>query len=112
MDEHLVDFFGFGHGDAAVSNLGVPELRDTSQPLVLKAHLQNTLPDEGAPGETLVNPWLGDSTVRLLRCSASTQRQSYVLFEDPKKERHDEYLESAAARSPGRKITRASEYSG
>jgi hypothetical protein len=83
-EQRLTDYFGLGRGDAVVSGVTHPDLRDTSQPLVVKAHVQHTVVEEGGPGEVLLNPWMGDQ----YRSPAfkSTQRQSFILFESPRKE--------------------------
>lgn len=83
-EQHLTEYFGLGHGDAVVSGVTHPDFRDTSQPLVVKAHVKHTVADEVGPGEVLLNPWMGDQ----YRSPAfkSTQRQSYILFENPEKE--------------------------
>ena len=83
-EQRLTDYFGLGRGDAVVSGVTHPDFRDTSQPLVVKAHVQHTVAEEAGPGEVLLNPWMGDQ----YRSPAfkSTQRQSFVLFESPTKE--------------------------
>ncbi len=84
VDERLTNFLGFGREDVQLSDLAVPDLKDTSQPFVLKAHLQHTIADEGGPGEVLLNPWIGDPVrTPVFR---STQRQSFILFEGAKKD--------------------------
>jgi Domain of Unknown Function with PDB structure (DUF3857)/Transglutaminase-like superfamily len=40
LDRQLTDYFAFGHPDASVSQIVHPDLRDSSQPFLLKAHLQ------------------------------------------------------------------------
>ena len=84
IDERLHDYLGFGHGDATVSNLTVPDVRDTSQLLVLKAHVQESVVDAAGPGEVLLNPWMGQQYRSPV--FKSTQRQSFILFESPKKD--------------------------
>ena len=84
VDERLTNFLGFGREDVVLSDLAVPDLRDTSQPFILKAHLQHAIADEGGPGEVLLNPWIGDPMrTPVFR---STQRQSFILFEGAKKD--------------------------
>jgi hypothetical protein len=53
----MTDFFAYGHSDAEVSQIVHPEFRDSSQPIVLKAHIKETL---AGPGELLLNPWMQD----------------------------------------------------
>jgi hypothetical protein len=83
-EQHLTEYFGLGHGDAVVSGVTHPDFRDTSQPLVVKAHVKHTVADEAGPGEVLLNPWMGDQYRS--PTFKSTQRQSFVLFENPEKE--------------------------
>ena len=99
-EQHLTEYFGLGHGDAVVSGVTHPDFRDTSQPLVVKAHVKHTVADEAGPGEVLLNPWMGDQ----YRSPAfkSTQRQSFILFESPGERSHHDHAEAAAGYS-GRK---------
>ena len=60
VERLLTDFFTFGKADAAVTNIVHPDFRDSSKPVVLKAHLQQKFVDESGPGELLLNPWLHD----------------------------------------------------
>ncbi len=83
MERRLTDYFGYGHADAVVSNIAHPDIRDSSQQLVIKAHLRQKLTDESGPGELLVNPWLDDqynSPVFKAR-----ERHSAVRFDGPEK---------------------------
>ncbi len=83
MERRLTDYFGYGHADAVVSNIAHPDIRDSSQQLVIKAHLRQKLTDESGPGELLLNPWLDDqynSPVFKAR-----ERHSAVRFDGPEK---------------------------
>ena len=83
-EQRLNDYFRLGRGDAVVSGVTHPDFQDTSQPLVVKAHVQHTVAEAAGPGEVLLNPWMGDQ----YRSPAfkTAQRQSLVLFESPTKE--------------------------
>ena len=83
VDQRLTDYLGFGHADAAVSNLARPDLKDSAQPFALKAHLREKLVDASGPGELLLNPWLGDEYSSPL--FQATQRRSAVRFHNPEK---------------------------
>jgi len=83
VQEVLTRYLSEGRG-ATVSNLAVPELQDSSQPLVLKARLQEADTDPAGPGEILVNPWMSDP--RRTPRFTSVQRRSFVLFHGPKKD--------------------------
>jgi hypothetical protein len=83
-EQRLSDYFGLGRGDAVISGVTHPDFRDTSQPLVVKAHVQHSVAEGGGPGEVLLNPWMGDQ-YRSPEFK-STQRQSIILFENPMKE--------------------------
>jgi hypothetical protein len=55
-EKFMTDFFAYGHSDAEVSQIAHPEFRDSAQPLVMKAHIKETLTNESGPGELLLNP--------------------------------------------------------
>jgi hypothetical protein len=78
MERYLTDYFGYGRADAIVSNVAHPDIRDSSQPFVLKAHLQEKLTDESGPGELLVNPWMDDQYNSPI--FKARERHSAVLF--------------------------------
>jgi len=82
-EKTLIDFFGYGHSDAEVSQIAHPEFRDSSQPLVLKAHVRETLTNELGPGELLLNPWMDDQYERPL--FKAMVRHSAVKFNNPEK---------------------------
>ena len=83
VEQRLSDYLGFGHGDAAVSQITHPDLKDSSQPFVLKAHLREKLVDESGPGELLLNPWLEDEYSSPI--FKATERHSSVRFHNPEK---------------------------
>jgi hypothetical protein len=83
MERRLSDYFGYGHADAVVSNIAHPDIRDSSQVFVLKAHLQQKLTDESGPGELLVNPWLDDQYNSPI--FKASERHSVVRFDSPEK---------------------------
>jgi hypothetical protein len=83
MEQRLADYFAFGHSDAIVSNIAHPDLQDSSQPFLLKAHLQEKLANEAGPGEVLLNPWLDDQYQTPL--FKATERHSAVRFYNPEK---------------------------
>lgn len=83
LNEQLTDYFAFGHSDASVTKIVHPDFHDTSQPFVLKAHLQEKLFQHAGPGEVLLNPWLDDEyRPPLLRAA---ERHSAVRFHNPEK---------------------------
>ena len=83
MERRLTDYFGYGHADAVVSQIVHPDIRDSSQSFVLKAHLQQKLTDESGPGELLVNPWLDDQYNSPI--FKASERHSAVRFYSPEK---------------------------
>jgi hypothetical protein len=83
MERRLNDYFGYGHADAVVSNIAHPDIHDSSQAFVLKAHLQQNLTDESGPGELLVNPWLNDQYNSPI--FKASERHSVVRFDSPEK---------------------------
>jgi hypothetical protein len=83
MERRLTDYFGYGHADAVVSNIAHPDIRDSSQQFVIKAHLQQKLTDESSPGELLVNPWLNDEYNTPI--FKARERHSVVRFDSPEK---------------------------
>jgi Domain of Unknown Function with PDB structure (DUF3857)/Transglutaminase-like superfamily len=83
VERFLTDYFGYGHADAAVSNIAHPDIRDSSQAFVLKAHLKQKLTDESSPSELLVNPWMDDQYNSPM--FKATERHSAVRFNGPEK---------------------------
>jgi hypothetical protein len=83
MERYLTDYFGYGRADAVVSNISHPDIRDSSQPFVLKAHLKQKLTDESGPGELLVNPWMDDQYNSPI--FKASERHSAVRFYGPEK---------------------------
>jgi uncharacterized protein DUF3857 len=83
-EEDLTEYFGFGRGDAVVSNLIHPDLKDTSVAFVLKAHVQDRVAPEITAATVLVNPWMGDQFRSPVFKSA--QRQSFVQFHGVEKQ--------------------------
>jgi len=83
IERRLTDYFGYGHADAVVSNIAHPDIRDSSQQFVIKAHLQQKLTDESGSGELLVNPWLDDQYNSPI--FKATERHSVVRFDGPEK---------------------------
>jgi hypothetical protein len=83
MERRLTDYFGYGHAEAVISNIAHPDMRDSSQQFVIKAHLQQKLTDEAGPGELLVNPWLNDQYNSPI--FKASERHSMVRFDSPEK---------------------------
>jgi hypothetical protein len=83
MERYLTDYFGYGRADADVSNISHPDIRDSSQAFVLKAHLKQKLTDESGPGELLVNPWMDDQYNSPI--FKASERHSAVRFYGPEK---------------------------
>ncbi len=81
LEQTLTDYFAHGISDTEVSKISHPEFRDSSQPLVLKAHLKATLTNEIGQGGLLLNPWLEDQ-YEAPRFKA-TMRHSAVRFYNP-----------------------------
>jgi hypothetical protein len=83
MERYLTDYFRYGRADAVVSNISHPDIRDSSQAFVLKAHLKQKLTDESGPGELLVNPWMDDQYNSPI--FKASERHSAVRFYGPEK---------------------------
>lgn len=83
LEERLTDYFSSGNSDVAVTQISHPEFRDSSKPLILKAHLKASLTNEIGQGGLLLNPWLGDQYERPL--FKTTARHSAVRFQNPEK---------------------------
>jgi len=83
MERYLTDYFGYGRADAVVSNVSHPDIRDSSQAFVLKAHLKQRLTDESGPGELLVNPWMDDQYNSPI--FKARERHSAVRFYGPER---------------------------
>jgi hypothetical protein len=83
LEQRLSDYLARGNSDTTVSNVKHPELRDTAQPIMLKAHLKATLTNEIGQGGLLLNPWLGDQYQR--PAFRTTVRHSAVRFTNPEK---------------------------
>ena len=83
LEKRLTDLFAYGNSDAEVTQIAHPEFRDSSQPLVLKAHMRDKLTNEAGPGELLLNPWIGDQYERPR--FASNVRHAAVRFNNPEK---------------------------
>jgi Transglutaminase-like superfamily/Domain of Unknown Function with PDB structure (DUF3857) len=83
VEQRLSDYFANGNSDTAISKITHPDFRDSSQPLVLKAHLKATLTNEIGQGGLLLNPWLGDQYDRPI--FQTTTRHSAVRFNNPEK---------------------------
>jgi hypothetical protein len=82
-EQRLTDYFARGNSDTEVTKIAHPEFRDSSQPLVLKAHLKATLTNEIGEGGLLLNPWLGDQYESPL--FKTNTRHSAVRFNNPEK---------------------------
>jgi len=83
LEQRLTDFFAFGNSDAEVTQIVHPEFRDTSLPMVLKAHVREKLTNESGPGELLLNPWMSDQ-YQQPRFTTNV-RHSAVRFNNPEK---------------------------
>ena len=83
LEQRLTDIFAYGNSDADVTQITHPEFRDSSQPLLLKAHLRERLTNETGPGGLLLNPWMTDQYERP-RFTTSV-RHSVVRFNNPEK---------------------------
>ena len=83
LEQRLTDIFAYGNSDAEVTQIAHPEFRDSSQPFVLKAHLQEKLTNESGPGGLLLNPWMGDQYNRPR--FTTNVRHSAVRFNNPEK---------------------------
>jgi hypothetical protein len=60
LDKRLSEMFGYSSSEAEVTQISHPEFRDSSQPLLLKAHLREKQTSLETPTEYLLNPWVGD----------------------------------------------------
>jgi hypothetical protein len=78
LERTLTDIFASGHSDAEVSNIVHPEFRDSSQPIVLKAHVKERATNELERGGLLLNPWMGDAFERPV--FTASVRHSAVRF--------------------------------
>ncbi len=83
VEQRLTDYFAAGQPDFEVTQITHPVFRDSSQPLVLKAHLRETLANKAGPGELLLNPWLNDRFEQPQ--FKTTVRHSAVRFDNPEK---------------------------
>ena len=83
VEKFMTDFFANGHSDAEVTQVVHPDFHDSSQPLVMKAHVKQGLANELGPGELLLNPWVSDQYERPLFKAAV--RHSAVKFNDQEK---------------------------
>jgi Domain of Unknown Function with PDB structure (DUF3857) len=84
VQEILTGYLSRGGQGSTISNLVVPDLRDSSQPFDVKGHFHSTESDPAGPGEILLNPWMSDP--QRTPKFRSMQRESFVLFEGPKKD--------------------------
>jgi Domain of Unknown Function with PDB structure (DUF3857)/Transglutaminase-like superfamily len=83
VERFLTDYFGYGRADAVVSNIAHPDIRDSSQAFVIKAHVKQQLVDASGPSELLLNPWMDDQYNSPL--FKATERHSAVRFNGPEK---------------------------
>jgi Domain of Unknown Function with PDB structure (DUF3857)/Transglutaminase-like superfamily len=83
LEKRLADMFTNGIADAEVSQIVHPDLRDSSQPFVLKAHLQEKMDSEAGQDGLLLNPWMSDQYQRPK--FTSNVRHSAVRFNNPEK---------------------------
>jgi len=83
VERFLTDYFGYGRADAVVSNIAHPDIRDSSQAFVIKAHVKQQLVDDNGPGELLLNPWMDDQYNSPI--FKATERHSAVRFNGPEK---------------------------
>jgi hypothetical protein len=83
LEKRLTDMFTNGIADAEVSQIVHPDLRDSSQPFVLKAHLQEKMAREAGQDGLLLNPWMSDQYERPK--FTSNVRHSAVRFNNPEK---------------------------
>jgi hypothetical protein len=83
VEQRLTDYFGYGIADSEVSNIVHPDFKDSSQPIVIKARLQEHLTQDSGPGELLLNPWIDDQySTPLFKAS---ERHSAVRFYNPER---------------------------
>jgi len=83
VERFLTDYFGYGRADAVVSNIAHPDIRDSSQAFVIKAHVKQQLVEDNGPGELLLNPWMDDQYNSPI--FKATERHSAVRFNGPEK---------------------------
>jgi len=83
VERFLTDYFGYGRADAVVSNIAHPDIRDSSQAFIIKAHVKQQLVDDNGPGELLLNPWMDDQYNSPI--FKATERHSAVRFNGPEK---------------------------
>ena len=83
LDQRLTQMFGYSSAEVEVTQILHPDFRDSSQPVILKAHLQEKQSSLETPPEYLLNPWVGDP-FGLPRFGASA-RHSAVRFNNPEK---------------------------
>jgi transglutaminase-like putative cysteine protease len=83
VEQRLTDYFGYGHADSIVSNIAHPDIHDSSQQFVIKAHVLQKLSDESGVDELLLNPWLDDQYNSPF--FKASERHSIVRFDGPEK---------------------------
>ncbi len=83
VERRLTDFFAYGRSDAEATILSHPEFRDSSQPMVIKAHIKERATNDLGQGGLLLNPWMGDAFDRPLFTAGT--RHSAVKFYYPEK---------------------------
>ena len=83
VERMLTDIFAYGRSEAEVSNIVHPEFRDSSQPIVIKAHVRERATNDLGQGGLLLNPWMGDAFERPL--FTANARHSAVRFNYPEK---------------------------
>jgi transglutaminase-like putative cysteine protease len=83
VEQRLTDYFGYGHADSIVSHIAHPDIHDSSQQFVIKAHVQQKLSDESGVDELLLNPWLDDQYNSPF--FKASERHSIVRFDGPEK---------------------------
>jgi hypothetical protein len=83
LEKRLTEMLGYSSSEMDVSQISHPEFRDSSQPFVLKAHLEEKQRSLETPPEYLLNPWVGDPYP--LPRFAATTRHSAVRFNNPEK---------------------------
>jgi hypothetical protein len=83
LEKRLTDMFGYSSTDVEATQIVHPDFRDSSQPLLLKAHLTEKQTSLETPREYLLNPWLGDPYP--LPRFATNVRHSAVRFNNPEK---------------------------
>jgi hypothetical protein len=78
LERTLTDMLAYGRSDAEISKIEHPEFRDSSQPVVLKAHVKEKATNELERGGLLLNPWMGDAFERPM--FTASVRHSAVRF--------------------------------